>query len=62
MSKVKHSSGDDKPDYLKVSFWENPTNHFWENGYWSESAKQYYRDWIANMRQNERRLTNLKAA
>ena len=41
-----------KHPYTKISYWKNPDNWFWEktkNNMWSEKAKEYYRNWLANM-------------
>lgn len=61
MSKVKHSSGDDVHPYLKgFNFWNK--NRFWDNDYYTPQARKDLDEWVNSLRQNERRLTNLKAA
>lgn len=60
--KNKTSSGDGHP-YRKLSFWRNESNHFWETGMYTEKAKDYFRESLANMIQDERRsyIINMKS-
>lgn len=52
----KSSSRSEAASYTVVSFWLDPTNQFWEKGYYSESAKDYYRNWLRNWQKKERAL------
>lgn len=57
---AKSSSNSDKHPYLKVSFWENPSNQFWESDLYSNKSKNEYRQWLRDQRGDERALTKLK--
>ena len=45
----RSSSGSDRHPYMKISFWADPVNHFWENDRYTESAKAYYRGVVQEM-------------
>jgi hypothetical protein len=53
--KRKTSSGDNQHPYLKVNFWQNPTNHFWNSELYSEKSKDYFLKSVENMLVKERR-------
>lgn len=55
----KSSSNSDKHPYLKLAFWNG--NTFWHDPKrrFSEAAKDYYDDWLQNLNQRERKLSNL---
>lgn len=57
---AKSSSNSDKHPYLKVSFWENAYNQFWESDLYSEKTKEEYRQWLRDQRSDERALTRLR--
>lgn len=38
-------------------FWER--NAFWRNGLYSKSSQEYFENWLAELRANERVLTRL---
>jgi len=42
---MRSSSGDtsEEDPYTLASFWVKPKNWFWENAWYSEAAKEYYR-------------------
>jgi hypothetical protein len=52
---TKSSTNDHKHPYLKVRFWQQPQNHFWENDIHSEKAKEYFRSSVERMVKEERR-------
>lgn len=35
--------------YLRRSFWNNPTNHFWNNGSHTEQAREYFAQWLVKL-------------
>jgi hypothetical protein len=51
---IRQSSGDGHP-YLKLSFWRNPTNHFWETAMYTEAGKEYFRDRLSETVSKEKR-------
>lgn len=42
----------DKPNYLKVTFWADPANQFWESPSHTEKSKEYFRKNLANLLSN----------
>lgn len=43
MSRLQRSStNSEKHPYLRTSHWINPASHFWENGNYTEKAKDYF--------------------
>lgn len=57
--KQASSTNSEKAPYERLAFWENPTNQFWENETHSEKSKEYFRNWLAELRSREIRYVNL---
>ncbi len=57
MNRIKHSSGDDLHPYMKVQFWMN--NPFWETPFYTEKAKEYFRNSLREMIKRERKTYRL---
>jgi len=54
------SSNSDKDPYLKLTFWLNPANQFWNNsGLYSEKTRAYYTEWLARWIRAEKYLPNV---
>lgn len=50
MSKQKNSSGHLKNPYERNENWLSPDWHFWENGNYTERAKERLRKFIASLK------------
>lgn len=46
---AKWTNADKRHPYLKIEFWMNTANHFWNTGMYSEKSKEYFNDSIAKM-------------
>lgn len=57
--KQRSSTNSEKAPYLRLQFYENPTNQFWETSMYSEKSKDYFRNWLAEWRSKERLYVSL---
>lgn len=58
--KIQRSSTNaERHPYMKLSFWENPSNQFWLSDTHSDKSKDHFNDWINEWRSKERVLTSL---
>lgn len=55
--KHRTSTNSDRHPYMRLSTWQN--NQFWETAMYTEKAKEYFRNWLAEMREREIRYVNL---
>jgi hypothetical protein len=58
MSK-RTSTNSDRNPYERTSFWINSSNHFWETDMYSDKSKEYFRDWLSEMIERERKYSSL---
>lgn len=57
--KQRSSTNSEKSPYLRLGFWENPSNQFWETAMYSEKSKDYFRNWLSDWRSKERLYVSL---
>lgn len=60
MGKNRGSSEGDKYAYLRISFWLNRKNWFWEVTYKDRPDKlEYYRNWLANWLASQKNVATI---
>lgn len=53
------SSNNERDPYLKLSFWLDPSNQFWNKYNYSEASRDYYRKWLNDWAKREKYLPSI---
>ena len=60
MGSNRGSKEGDKHPYMRLSFWLNPENQFWEKESMAEHHRQRYRDWLYNWANGIKNIATLE--
>ena len=55
--KQRSSTNSEKSPYLRLGFWENPSNQFWRSGLYSQKTQDDFDNWLSDWRSKERLYT-----
>lgn len=60
MSKKQRSStNSEKHPYMRLGFWENVSNQFWNSDVHTEKSKEHFNNWLSEWRSKERLYVSL---
>lgn len=52
--KQRSSTNSEKAPYLRLQFWENPSNQFWRSDVHTDKSRDHFNNWISEWRSKER--------
>ncbi|HEX6171374.1 MAG TPA: hypothetical protein VFZ33_16920 [Chitinophagaceae bacterium] len=57
--KQRSSTNSERHPYLKLGFWENKSNQFWNSETHTEASRDHFNNWLAEWRSKERLYVSL---